>query len=133
MNKGEKSVEIFLTHRTRKWEQMMNAYLFLVGAIIFEVVGTLLLPATQNFSKILPSIALTISYLLSFYFLSFAVNKLPLAIVYASWAGMGILLIAILSYFFYKQALGWQAIVGLLLIVIGVTLVNVYKTQQIYQ
>jgi small multidrug resistance pump len=91
-------------------------------------VGTLLLPTTQNFSKILPSIALTISYLLSFYFLSFAVNKLPLAIVYASWAGMGILLIAILSYFFYKQALGWQAIVGLLLIVIGVTLVNVYKT-----
>ena len=106
----------------------MSAYLFLLGAVIFEVIGTLLLPTTQNFSRILPAVALTIAYLLSFYLLTFAVKKIPLAIVYASWAGMGVLLIAVLSYFFYKQTLGWQAMVGLAFIVIGVTLVNVYKT-----
>lgn len=105
----------------------MIAYLFLTGAIIFEVIGTLLLPITQNFSKILPSIALTISYLLSFYFLTFAIKKIPLAIVYASWSGVGILLITTLGYFFYKQTLSWQAIVGLVLIVLGVMLVNAYK------
>ncbi|CAC9466818.1 DMT family transporter [bacterium endosymbiont of Bathymodiolus sp. 5 South] len=106
----------------------MNAYLFLSGAIIFEVIGTLLLPVTQNFSKILPSVILTSSYILSFYFLTFAIKKIPLSIVYASWAGIGVLLIAILGYFFYKQALSWQAILGLILIVTGVILVNLYKT-----
>ena len=35
--------------------------------------------------------------------------------------------VAILSYFFYKQALNWQTIFGLFLIVIGVTIVNIYK------
>jgi small multidrug resistance pump len=94
----------------------MNAYLFLSGAIIFEVIGTLLLPVTQNFSKILPSVILTSSYILSFYFLTFAIKKIPLSIVYASWAGIGVLLIAILGYFFYKQTLSWQAIFGLVLV-----------------
>lgn len=106
----------------------MTAYLFLSGAIIFEVIGTLLLPITQNFSKVLPSIFLIISYTLSFYFLTFAIKKIPLSIVYASWAGLGVLLIAILSYFFYKQALNWQTIFGLILIIAGVVLVNLYKT-----
>jgi small multidrug resistance pump len=106
----------------------MSAYLFLSGAIIFEVIGTLLLPATQKFSKILPSVILAVSYILSFYFLTFAIKKIPLSIVYASWAGIGVLLIAILGYFFYKQTLSWQAIFGLVLIVTGVILVNLYKT-----
>lgn len=106
----------------------MSAYLFLSGAIIFEVIGTLMLPATQNFSKILPSVILAVSYILSFYLLTFAIKEIPLAIVYASWAGAGVLLIAILSYFFYQQMLNWQTIVGLFLIVFGVVLVNIYKT-----
>ncbi|WP_237731621.1 hypothetical protein [Bathymodiolus thermophilus thioautotrophic gill symbiont] len=37
-------------------------------------------------------------------------------------------MIAILSYFFYKQTLSWQAIFGLVLIITGVILVNLYKT-----
>jgi small multidrug resistance pump len=48
----------------------MSAYLFLSGAIIFEVIGTLLLPATQKFSKILPSVILAVSYILSLRFTS---------------------------------------------------------------
>ena len=51
-------------------------------------------------------------------------DKLPIAIVYATWSGLGIFTIAILGYIFFKQTLAWQAIVGLFLIVIGVILVN---------
>ena len=54
------------------------------------------------------------------------VNKLPIAIVYATWSGLGIFTIAILGYFFFKQTLSWQAVLGLFLIVIGVILVNTY-------
>ena len=72
----------------------------LFAAIAFEVLGTMLLPASQNFSKLLPTTILLISYGL-----------------------------ALLSAIFYKQTLNWQTISGLFLIVIGVTIVNIYRGQ----
>ena len=107
----------------------MYSYLILFAAIAFEVMGTMLLPASQNFTKALPTTILLISYGVSFYFLALVSQKLPLSIVYASWAGIGVFSVAILSYVFYKQALNWQTIIGLFLIVIGVTVVNLYKAQ----
>jgi len=107
----------------------MYLYLILFAAIAFEVMGTMLLPASQNFTKMLPTTILLISYGVSFYFLALVSQKLPLSIVYASWAGIGVFSVAILSYVFYKQALNWQTIIGLFLIVIGVTVVNLYKAQ----
>ena len=105
---------------------MLKTYLFLIGAIFFEVAGTMLLPISQNFTKLIPTTLLGIFYLSAFYLLTFVVNKLPIAIVYATWSGLGIFTIAILGYFFFKQALSWQAVLGLFLIVIGVILVNTY-------
>ena len=84
------------------------------------------LPVSENFTKIIPTTALTIFYLTSFYLLTFVVGKLPIAVVYATWSGLGIFTIAILGYLFFKQTLSWQAVLGLFLIVIGVILVNTY-------
>ena len=64
----------------------MIKYLFLAGAIGCEVAGTLLLPASKNFSKVVPSVSLCALYLLSFYFLTFAIKEIPLAVVYATWS-----------------------------------------------
>ena len=103
---------------------MVKTYSLLLIAIFCEVAGTMLLPVSQNFTKIIPTICLTIFYLVSFYLMTFVMNKLPIAIVYATWSGLGVFTIAILGYFFFKQTLAWQAIAGLLLIVVGVVLVN---------
>tara|TARA_B100000989_G_C19412358_1_gene414911 strand:+ start:332 stop:658 length:327 start_codon:yes stop_codon:yes gene_type:complete len=106
----------------------MKTYFLLFFAIILEVLGTMLLPASQNFSKLIPTVVLIIAYIFSFYFLAIVSQKLPLSLVYASWSGIGIFSIAILSYFFYKQSLNWQTVAGLFLVVVGVTLINIYKT-----
>ncbi len=110
---------------------MTKTYFFLICAIFFEVAGTMLLPITQNFTKLLPTGILTICYLSAFYLLTFVVNKLPIAIVYATWSGLGVFTIAILGYIFFKQSLGWQAILGLFFIVIGVVLVNGFSSRVI--
>ena len=110
---------------------MIKTYLFLFGAIFCEVAGTMLLPASQNFSKFMPTFALAIFYLTAFYLLTFVVNKLPIAIVYATWSGLGIFTIAILGYIFFKQTLAWQSILGLFLIVIGVILVNTFSVNHL--
>tara|TARA_Y100001936_G_scaffold223261_1_gene239904 strand:+ start:148 stop:480 length:333 start_codon:yes stop_codon:yes gene_type:complete len=106
---------------------MIKTYAFLVGAVLFEVCGTMLLPVTKNFTKILPTSALAIFYLTAFYLLTFVVNKLPIAIVYATWSGLGIFTIAILGYIIFKETLSWQSILGLFLIIVGITLVNIYS------
>ena len=107
----------------------MQSYIILFFAVALEVLGTMLLPASQNFTKPVPTSILLFSYGASFYFLALVSQKLPLAIIYASWAGLGVFSVAILSYFFYKQTLNWQTIIGLFLIIIGVTIVNLYKTK----
>ena len=110
---------------------MIKTYAFLVLAVLFEVCGTMLLPVTKNFTKLLPTSALAIFYLTAFYLLTFVVNKLPKAIVYATWSGLGIFTIAILGYIFFKQTLSWQSILGLFLIVAGITLVNIYSGKSV--
>ena len=65
---------------------MIKTYLFLAGAVFCEVAGTMLLPVSQNFTKLIPTVALSVFYLCAFYLLTFVVTKLPIAIVYASWS-----------------------------------------------
>ena len=108
---------------------MAKTYFLLLIAIFCEVAGTMLLPVSQNFSKLIPTVCLTIFYLASFYLMTFVMDKLPIAIVYATWSGLGIFTIAILGYIFFKQSLAWQAILGLFLIVFGVILVNSFTVK----
>ena len=110
---------------------MIKTYLILTIAIFCEVGGTMLLPVSQNFTKIIPTTTLAILYLSSFYLLTFVVDKLPIAIVYATWSGLGIFTIAILGYIFFKQSLSWQAVLGLFFIVAGVVLVNSFTIKTI--
>ena len=105
---------------------MSIVYAYLIGAIFLEVCGTMLLPMTENFSKPLPSVGLVLFYTLSFYLMTFTLGKLPLAVVCATWSGMGTFCISVLSFYFLNQSLSWQVILGMALIVSGVTLVNLY-------
>jgi len=68
-----------------------------------------LLPVSQNFTKIIPTTTLAVFYLLSFYLITFVVDKIPIAIVYATWSGLGVFTVAILGYILFKQSLSWQA------------------------
>ena len=108
---------------------MFKTYAILLVAIFCEVAGTMLLPVSNNFTKIVPTVCLALFYLTSFYLMTFVMDKIPIAIVYATWSGLGVFTIAILGFFFFKQTLAWQAIAGLFLIVIGVILVNSFAVK----
>ena len=110
---------------------MLKTYLILIAATFFEVAGTMLLPVTQGFTKLIPTGFLIIFYICAFFCLSIVVTKLPLAVVYATWCGLGIFTVAILGYLIYGQTLSWQVILGLFLIVMGLTLVNMYSSKVI--
>jgi len=107
-------------------------YLFLSLAIIFEVIGSSFMNASNGFSKWVPSTIVIIAYLICFYFFSLALKTIPLGIAYAIWGGLGIVLTAIISVVIFKQKFDIPAIIGVLLIVSGVLVMNLLSKTTIH-
>lgn len=102
-------------------------WLYLVIAILAEVIATSALQSSQGFTRLIPSIVTVTGYIISFYMLSLALKYIPLGIVYAIWSGVGIFLLAIIGYFLYKQTLDFAAILGLGFIITGVVIINLFS------
>lgn len=102
-------------------------FLYLIIAIICEVVATSALKACDGFTKLWPSIIVVIGYGLTLYFFSMCIRQINLGIAYAIWAGVGIILIALSSVFIFKQPLDIPAIIGMILILAGVLIINLFS------
>ena len=102
-------------------------YVFLAVAIVAEVIGTTFLRASEGFTKLLPSLATTVGYAFSFYFMAQALRSLPTGVVYATWSGVGIVLITAIAWMFQGQKLDAPAIIGMALIVAGVVTMNAFS------
>ncbi len=103
------------------------AHLYLAIAILSEVIATNLLRATEGFTKPIPTIIVAVGYGTAFFLLSLVVKSIPVGIVYAIWSGAGIVLIALVSWLWFKQPLDPPALLGLLLIMAGVIVVNLFS------
>jgi small multidrug resistance pump len=105
----------------------MNHWLALAIAIVAEVIATSTLKTTEEFTKLLPSMVVVVGYLSAFYFMTLSLRVLPLGIVYAIWSGLGIVLVALIGWFFYKQPLDLPAMMGMALIIAGVVTINLFS------
>ncbi len=105
----------------------MKSWLFLGIAIISEVVATSSLKASLGFTKLWPSVLVVLGYALAFYFLSLTLKAIPVGIAYAIWAGLGIVLISLVGWWFLDQTLDLAAIVGMGLIIAGVALISLFS------
>ena len=106
---------------------LLAAYGFLLLAIVFEVAGTTFLQLSQQFTRLVPTLAMAGLYLCSFYFLSQALRTMPLGLAYALWGGLGIVLTSVISVVLFRQSLDAPALVGIGMIVGGVFVVNVFS------
>lgn len=104
-------------------------YLFLLGAIISEVIGTSALKASSGFSRLWPSVIVVISYALSFFLLSLTLKKMGVGTAYAIWSGLGIALIVLVGVIYFKESLSVLKVTSLLLIIIGVIGLNIGKLE----
>ena len=102
-------------------------YLYLSIAIIAEVIGTSALKASQEFTQLGPSIIAIVGYGASLYFLSLVLKTIPVGIAYAIWSGTGITLITVIGAILFKQIPDIPAIIGMILIMSGVVILNVFS------
>lgn len=105
----------------------MSHWLALAIAIIAEVIGTTALKASNEFTRLLPSLIVILGYGTAFYFMAISMRVLPVGIMYAIWSGMGIVLISILGWLVYRQTLDLSAMIGMGFIIAGVIIINVFS------
>jgi small multidrug resistance pump len=102
-------------------------WVYLLIAIVAEVVGTSALKASQGFTVLLPSAIVLLGYLVAFYFLSLTLDRIPVGIAYALWSGIGIVFISAVGWLWFGQALDTAAVIGVALIVAGVGVINLFS------
>ena len=105
----------------------MLTYLYLSVAILAEVCATSALKASEGFSRLWPSVVVIVGYTTAFGFLALTLRTMPVGIAYAIWSGIGIVLISVVGWVWFRQTLDAPAIVGMGLIIAGVLVVNLFS------
>jgi len=103
-----------------------GSMLILFLAILSEVVGTVALKASEGFTRLGPNVVVVVGYGLSFYLLAQALRQIPLGIAYAIWSGLGTAGAVVAGLLLWRESLNLAGVVGILLIIIGVILLNIF-------
>jgi small multidrug resistance pump len=105
----------------------MNHWLAIAIAIVAEVTATTALKASNEFTRLIPSLIVVVGYGIAFYFMTISMRVLPVGIMYAIWSGMGIVLISIFGWLVYRQSLDLPAMIGMGFIIAGVIIINLFS------
>lgn len=102
-------------------------YVALCVAIFFETIGTTALQASQQFTRLWPSVICVVTYAASFYFMAIALKFMPVGVVYAIWSGLGIVFISAIGYVVFNQKLDGWAWLGLAMIMTGIVIIHLFS------
>ena len=105
----------------------MQIYAFLLVAIAAETVGTMGLQASQQFTRLGPSLVASLGYAGAFYCLGLVLKFMPVGVAYALWSGIGIVLIALMGFALFGQKLDMAALIGIALIIAGILVINLFS------
>lgn len=106
----------------------MPVYLILVLAVLAETIGTTALQASQQFTRLVPSVIVVVAYSVAFYFLALSLRTIPVGIAYAIWSGLGIIFIAVIGLAVFGQKLDLAAVIGIGMILAGILVVNLFSS-----
>jgi small multidrug resistance pump len=100
---------------------------YLAVAIVAEVIATSALKASEGFTRLVPAAVVVAGYAVAFVLLSFTLKAIPVGVVYAVWSGVGIVLIALVGWFYFGKELDAAALAGIGLILAGVLVINLFS------
>lgn len=106
---------------------MIKNWIFLLTAIISEVIATSALKSSDGFSRLWPSVLVVLGYGIAFYCLALTLKVIPMGVAYGIWSGIGIVLITLVGWLLFDQKLDLPALLGIALIASGVIVMNVFS------
>ncbi|KAG8148798.1 DMT family transporter [Burkholderia catarinensis] len=106
----------------------MSAYFILVLGIVAEATATLALKESEGFSKPWPLVLVVLGYGVAITCLANAQQGLPMSLISSAWSGLGITLITIVAAVRYQQMPNLASIGGIFMIIVGISIVNLFGT-----
>jgi small multidrug resistance pump len=103
----------------------MLYWIYLLIAILTEVVGTTMMKVSQGLTRLIPSLLMFVMYGISFVFMALALKKIEVSTAYAIWSGLGTALIAAIGIIAFRESFNIPKLTGLVLIIGGVVLLNI--------
>lgn len=104
---------------------MLIAYLLLAACIAANLLSCSLLTASDGFTKLGPSLLCILFYGICYFFFAKSLKVINLAIGFAVWSGVSIIVVACISVFMLHSNLNWADFVGMGIILIGIVGMNV--------
>ena len=102
----------------------MLFWIYLLIAILTEVVGTTLMKVSQGLTRLVPSVLMFVLYGISFVFMALALKKIEVSTAYAIWSGLGTAMIAAIGIVWFSESVSLPKIAGMVLVIAGVVLLN---------
>ena len=106
---------------------MLKTYAILVVAILAEIIAANALKSSNQFTRVWPTVLSLSCYCVSLFLLTLVLKKMSLGITYAIWSGMGIVFVAIIGVLYHKETLDLPAVIGMVLIIGGVLVINMFS------
>ena len=105
----------------------MIVWIYLIVAVVGEVIGTTALKSSEGFTRLGPSVVVVGGHAVAFFFPSLTLRHMPVGVAYAMWSGVGTVLITLIGWVIFSQKLDLAAIAGIGLIVAGVVVLQLFS------
>ena len=105
---------------------LFTGYIFLILAIISGIMSNTFLKTTEGFTKLNPTLFCILSIIFCIFCLSKAMTIIPVGFTYATYGALTITAVTLFGIFKYNQIPNLYGTVGLILIVSGVILLNLF-------
>ena len=105
---------------------LFSGYIYLTLAIITGIATNGFLKTTESFTKLTPTLFCISSIVVCIFCLSRAMTIIPVGFTYATYGALTITAVTLFGIFKYNQTPNLYGTVGLILIVSGVILLNLF-------
>ena len=105
---------------------LFSGYIYLILAIITGIATNGFLKTTESFTKLTPTIFCITSIVVCIFCLSRAMTIIPVGFTYATYGALTITAVTLFGIFKYNQTPNIYGIIGLILIIAGVILLNLF-------
>ena len=105
---------------------LLSGYIFLILATLTGIISNSFLKTTEGFTKLGPTIFCVANMFICIFCLSKAMTLIPVSTVYATYGALTITAVTLFGVFKYNQTPNTYGTIGLILIVIGVVLLNLF-------
>tara|TARA_B100001093_G_scaffold465343_1_gene482923 strand:- start:216 stop:560 length:345 start_codon:yes stop_codon:yes gene_type:complete len=105
---------------------LLSGYIFMILAIITGIASNGFLKTTEGFTKFGPTFFCIISIIVCIFCLSKAMIVIPVGFTYATYGALTITAVTLFGIFKYNQSPNIYGTLGLILIISGVILLNIF-------